>query len=96
MKRLLPLFLALCLLFAGCTQMPQPEKNQYTATFLELFDTVTTVVGREYSQEAFQVKAQAIKEQVEAALPGVTINLQAMTKAERLDKMQNDDYCIFF
>lgn len=65
MKRLLTLFLALCLLFAGCAQVTQPEKNQYTATFLELFDTVTTVVGREYTEEAFQVKAQAIKEQLQ-------------------------------
>ena len=36
--------------------------------------------------------AQAIKSQVEANLPGVTLNLQPMTKAERLDKMQNDNY----
>lgn len=36
--------------------------------------------------------AQAIKEQVEANLPGVTVNLTPMTKAERLEKMQNDNY----
>lgn len=36
--------------------------------------------------------AQAIKAQVEENLPGVTLNLQPMTKAERLDKMQNDNY----
>ena len=38
--------------------------------------------------------AQAIKEDIEAELEGVTINLQSMTKAERLDKMQNDNYDI--
>ena len=38
--------------------------------------------------------AQAIKSEVEEVLPGVTINLQPMTKAERLDKMQNDNYDI--
>ena len=36
--------------------------------------------------------AQAIKSQVEENLPGVVLNLQPMTKAERLDKMQNDNY----
>ena len=38
--------------------------------------------------------AQAIKEDIEAELDGVTINLQPMTKSERLDKMQNDNYDI--
>jgi oligopeptide transport system substrate-binding protein len=36
--------------------------------------------------------AQTLKSQWEENLPGVTVNLQPMTKAERLDKMQNDDY----
>jgi len=53
----------------------------------------TMIYGNNEGDEVSKV-AQAIKEQVEAALPGVTIDLQAMTKAERLDKMQNDDYCI--
>ena len=53
----------------------------------------TMIYGNNEGDEVAKV-AQAIKEQVEAALPGVTIELQAMTKAERLDKMQNDDYCV--
>ena len=53
----------------------------------------TMIYGNNEGDEVAKV-AQAIKEQVEAALPGVTIDLQAMTKAERLDKMQNDDYCV--
>ena len=53
----------------------------------------TIIYGNNEGDEVAKV-AQAIKEQVEAALPGVTIDLQAMTKAERLEKMQNDDYCI--
>ena len=53
----------------------------------------TMIYGNNEGDEVAKV-AQAIKEQVEAALPGVTIDLQAMTKAERLEKMQNDDYCI--
>ena len=51
----------------------------------------TMIYGNNEGDEVAKV-AQAIKAQVEDALPGVTINLQPMTKAERLDKMQNDNY----
>ena len=61
MKRLLCAMMALCLLLGGCTSAPTgTTSKQYTATFLTLFDTVTTVVGFADSQEAFQEKAQAI------------------------------------
>ena len=61
MKRILPLFLAL-LLLTGCS-VPAPEADttqQYTATFLNLFDTVTTIIGRAESEEAFKEKTQTI------------------------------------
>ena len=61
MKRILPLFLAL-LLLTGCSA-PAPEADttqQYTATFLNLFDTVTTIIGRAESEEAFKEKTQTI------------------------------------
>ena len=51
------------------------------------------IYGNNEGDEVAKV-AQAIKAQVEENLPGVTINLQPMTKAERLDKMQNDNYDI--
>lgn len=51
----------------------------------------TMIYGNNEGDEVAKV-AQAIKEDVEAALPGLVINLQPMTKAERLDKMQNDNY----
>jgi len=51
----------------------------------------TIIYGNNEGDEVQKV-AQAIKEQVEANLPGVTVDLQAMSKAERLDKMQNDNY----
>ncbi len=53
----------------------------------------TMIYGSNEGDEVAKV-AQAIKEDVEDLLPGVTINLQSMTKAERLDKMQNDNYDI--
>ena len=49
------------------------------------------IYGNNEGDEVAKV-AQAIKEQIEATLSGVTLNLQPMTKAERLDKMQNDNY----
>ena len=57
MKRVLPILLTVCLLLGGCASEPAAPK-QYTATFLTLFDTVTTVVGK--AEEAFQAKAQKI------------------------------------
>ena len=56
-------------------------------------DSFTFTMIYENNQGDVPVKvAQAIKSQVEENLPGVTLNLQPMTKAERLDKMQNDNY----
>ena len=39
MKRLLSLLLIFCMLLGGCVAAAQPEPQQYTATFLNLFDT---------------------------------------------------------
>ena len=51
----------------------------------------TMIYGNNEGDEVEKV-AQAIKEQVEGNLSGITLNLQGMTKAERLDKMQEDNY----
>lgn len=60
MKRILPIILALSVLLGGCAQGQPPAEKQYTATFLTLFDTVTTIVGRAETEEAFRQKAQMI------------------------------------
>ena len=59
MRRFLLLVFAACLLLGGCASQPAAPK-QYTATFLTLFDTVTTVVGPGETEEAFQAKAQKV------------------------------------
>ena len=59
MKRVFSLVLVLALLLCGCQGAPA-EPKQYSATFLTVFDTVTTVVGRDASEEAFTQKAQAV------------------------------------
>ena len=60
MRRLL--ILALCLiLLCGCTQ-PEKELTKYNATFLDLFDTVTTVVGYAENEESFTAMANGIRD----------------------------------
>ena len=60
MKRIFALVLALSLLLCGCTGGSEPK--QYSATFLTVFDTVTTILGRAESEAAFTEKAQAVHE----------------------------------
>ncbi len=64
MKRFFSLLLC-CLLLSGCRLQKLPEQKQYTATFLELFDTVTTVVGRAESEEAFQAAVKPLRDELE-------------------------------
>jgi len=60
MKCGIAVFLALCLLLTGCGKPAAETDSQYTATFLTLFDTVTTIIGRAETEETFKEKAQAI------------------------------------
>lgn len=61
MKRLACLLLLAAMLLCGCSaKQVAPQQKQYTATFLNLFDTVTTIVGRGESEEAFRAQAQQI------------------------------------
>ena len=63
MKRIFALLLILSLLLSGCAGAGE-EQKQYTATFLTVFDTVTTIVGRDVSEEAFSQKAQAVHDEL--------------------------------
>ena len=81
--------------FADFVGFRAAEAQEYLKTAKEELgvDTFefTMIYGNNEGDEVAKV-AQAIKEQVEGNLEGVTINLQGMTKSERLDKMQNDNY----
>ena len=66
MKKLFCITAVLLLLLSSCAAPGmQPEKKQYTATFLELFDTVTTIVGKAESKEAFEAEARKIRDDLE-------------------------------
>ena len=60
MKRVLCAILLVSLLLSGCAGQKELERKQYTATFLTLFDTVTTVVGKAESEEAFREISQQV------------------------------------
>ena len=64
MKRLICAVLLFPLLLTGCTAQQAHEKKQYNATFLTLFDTVTTIVGRAESEETFKATAQAVHDEL--------------------------------
>lgn len=60
MRRLCALLLA-CALLGGCASvLAVGGQRQYSACFLSLFDTVTTVVGYADSEDAFRTQAQKI------------------------------------
>ncbi len=63
MKRALALILLSCLLLGGCTPAAG-EPEMYDATFLTVFDTVTTIKGVADSQEEFSRTAQAIHDEL--------------------------------
>ena len=63
MKRVFALLLALSLLLCGCAGAGE-EQKQYSATFLTVFDTMTTILGRDASEAAFQQKAQAVHDEL--------------------------------
>ena len=63
MKRAFVILTVAVLLLSGCASAAK-EQKQYTATFLTLFDTVTSIVGRAENEEAFQETAQMIHDEL--------------------------------
>lgn len=61
MKKCCILLLILCFLLGGCAPAAQ---KQYNAVYLDLFDTVTTIIGSGASEEQFRQEAQAIYDQL--------------------------------
>lgn len=62
MKKACAALLALCILLGGCAQSSGPK--QYSVTYLDLFDTVTTVLSTGETEEAFRQNAGRVYEQL--------------------------------
>ncbi len=66
MRRLTAIICCLCLLLGACAEVGKTQAKRYTATFLNLFDTVTTIVGYAEDQKSFENTAQSIREELES------------------------------
>ena len=66
MKRFVCLLLLLSLVLTGCASSKEelPEKKQYTASFLDVFDTVTSMAGKAENEEAFRTTTQKIHDEL--------------------------------
>lgn len=66
-RRFLALALGLSVLLSGCAAEagPEPALRRYEASFLTLFDTVTTIVGYAAAEEDFQRTAQDFHDALE-------------------------------
>jgi len=64
MKRILSICIIVCLLLCGCEGFLLLPPKQYTATFMDLFDTVTSIVGYAKSEEEFQSQAQKLHDEL--------------------------------
>ena len=102
MKRISICFLVLCLLLSGCAVQKEPELNRYTATFLDLFDTVTTIVGHAETEEEFETQARQIHDDLQYYhqlfdiyndYPGVT-NLKVINDQAGIAPVKVDDTII--
>ena len=66
MKRHICLILLLSLVLTGCASAKEvvPEKKQYTASFLDVFDTITTMVGKAENEEVFRAVTQKLHDEL--------------------------------
>lgn len=65
MRRAVLLIVLISILLTGCaSSTPQPERVSYTATYLTLFDTLTTIKGFAESEAEFQAMVQKIHDEL--------------------------------
>ena len=72
MKKLLSILLAVLMVLgiSGCAQNgpetpDEPQKQKFTKSYIDYFDTASTIVGYDYSQEEFDAKCAIIEEQLQ-------------------------------
>ena len=66
MRRFVLFAVLIAILLTGCSQIaPKAERVSYTATYLTLFDTLTTIKGFAESEAEFQAVVQQIHDELE-------------------------------
>lgn len=60
MRRLIAGLAATCLLLTACSAKTEAQKKRYNASFLDVFDTVTNIVGFADSESEFEETVQAL------------------------------------
>ena len=71
MKKLLSLLIAVLMVLgvSGCAQnepvKEEQEKQKFSKTYIDYFDTASTIVGYDYSQEEFDAKCAVIEKELE-------------------------------
>jgi thiamine biosynthesis lipoprotein len=67
MKKMLAIIISLCLVLtiSGCGQTAATEKTRYQAEFLDLFDTMTQIVGYSDSEELFSEQVNYVYDNLE-------------------------------
>ena len=66
MRRFVLFAVLIAIILTGCSQITtQPERVSYTATYLTLFDTLTTIKGFAESEAEFQAMVQKIHDELE-------------------------------
>lgn len=58
MRRLIAALAAVCLLLVGCSAKTEDQRKRYNASFLDIFDTVTNIVGFANSEAEFEETVQ--------------------------------------
>jgi thiamine biosynthesis lipoprotein len=75
MKKIISLLVAVLMVLgiSGCaqtvpenpTEPNEPQKQKFTKSYIDYFDTASTIVGYDYSQEAFDANCAIIEEQLQ-------------------------------
>ena len=74
MKKILSLLLAVLMVLgvSSCAQIEpevpvnpeEPQKQKFTRSYMDYFDTASTIVGYDYSQEEFDANCAVVEEQL--------------------------------
>lgn len=64
MKKVFAAIVAISILLGGCSIGQPAASKQYNATYLDLFDTVTTIIGSAKTEEEFRQNAQSIYQEL--------------------------------